>query len=158
MTMQRSALAVRLAVILLAALATWLVPHPGAGTVATARAGAVVLVLAEVVGWAVAYGEYGSPAPLRTAAFAAAVYLVHQATALAASVPIAADVTRAVVRGWVRRCLPAVAATALAGLLVTVIGHPGGSPALDIAGLAAAVVVVGLLVRASRNLGRRDAP
>jgi hypothetical protein len=85
--------------------------------------------------------------------FALAVYLVHVAVALAASVPLAAHVPVPVVRAWLRHCVPGVVATALVGALVAAVGRPHGSSALDVIGLLAAVTAAAAIVALTRLRG-----
>lgn len=158
-----SAAAIRAAVVALAAASTLLVPNAGAavfafavlGTVLAvvrpAHLGAVVVALAALVGWVIAYGTDATPPVARTVAFALALYLLHATVALAASVPLAATVSPAVVAAWARRCLPGVAAAVVAAAAVTLIGRPDGSLALDVVGLSAVLAAVGALVWLGRQ-------
>ena len=153
-----ASLAIRMAVLLISVGTTALIPGAGGavygfvavGTVlavvAPNRAGALVVLVADVLGWAAAYGWHGSPPAVRTAVFAIALYLLHAVVALAASVPLAAYVQPALVRQWAWNCLPGVAAAVVAAPAVSAIGRPSGSLGLDVAGLAAALVAVGALV------------
>jgi hypothetical protein len=157
-----SAAAVRAAIVVLAAAAIVAVPHAGAavyafaalGTVlAVARpayAGALVVALAALIGWVVAYGTDVTPPIGRAIAFALALYLLHAAVALAASVPVRASISSAVVVAWARRCLPGVAAAVSAAAVLVLIGRPAGSLALDVVGLSAVLAAVGALVWLTR--------
>lgn len=152
------AVGIRLVVVVLAAVATALVPRPGGLLVAGAVVGAVlavaapafigafVLLFAEIAGWTSAYGTDADPAPLRTIAFAVVLYLAHSATALAASVPIGARVQLAVITQWGRRCAVPVAGAAIAGLAVALIGRLSASLVLDVVGLIGVVGALAALV------------
>lgn len=158
-----SAVPIRLAVLVLGAAATALVPHPGGLLVAGALvgglcavaaptfAGAFVLLFADVAGWTAAYGTDADPAPARTIAFAVALYLAHAATALAASVPLGARVEPAVLVAWTRRCAVPVAGAVLAGLAVALIARASASLVLDVLGLAGVVAALTALVWISRG-------
>lgn len=153
-----ASLAIRLAVLLISAGSVALIPDAGGavygfvaiGTVlavvAPNRAGALLVLMADVLGWAAAYGWHGSPPLVRSAVFAIALYVLHAAVALAASVPISAYVQPAIVRQWLMNCVPGVAAAVVVAVAVSAIGRPGGTLGLDIAGFAAALVAVGALV------------
>jgi hypothetical protein len=157
------AIAIRIAVVLLSVATTAAIPNPSSavygfatiGTVLAAiapnRAGAVLVLLADVLGWASAYGSHGSPAPVRTVAFAIALYLLHSAVALAASVPANSFVQPAVVRRWVWHCLPGIGAAIVLGVVVSALGRPSGSLGLDVAGLAAATLAVAPLLWLART-------
>lgn len=157
-----SALGIRLAVILLAAAATAVIPAPSGltitfavvGTViaagAPAFAGALVVIIAEVLGWTSAYGTDAFPPVGRTVAFAAVLYLLHAATSLAASVPLEATVQPAVLLRWSMGCIPALGCTIAAGIVVSLLGRSSGSTTLDIVGLAAVAVALAGLVWIAR--------
>jgi hypothetical protein len=157
------AIGIRAAVVVLAAAATAVIPSPSgltvmfvlAGTVLAAAAptfaGALVVVIAEVLGWTSAYGSDAFAPVGRTVAFAVLLYLLHAATSLGASVPIEASVERAVVLRWAANCLPALGCTVAAGVAVSLLGRSSGSPALDIVGLAAVAVVLAGLVWIGRT-------
>lgn len=156
------AVAVRAAPLPFLMLATALVPQhgpavillaaPGAGLTlaAPAAVGALPALGTELLLWLAAYGTHDIPSPGRTAAFAAALYLAHAATALAASVPTGAVVHRDVLVAWARRCLPGLALAGGAAGITATLGDPAGSPALDLAGLAAALLCAAITVRMCR--------
>lgn len=157
-----SAVGIRMAVILLAAAATAVIPAPSGLTItfvvvgtliaaaAPSFAGALVVVIAEVLGWTAAYGSDAFPPVGRTVAFAALLYLLHAATSLAASVPLEASVERAVLLRWMTGCIPALGCTIAAGIAVSLLGRSSGSPTLDIVGLAAVTVALAGLVWIAR--------
>jgi hypothetical protein len=146
------AVAVRLAVLPFALIATVLVPHPGAALFAVvvvgvllaaavpAAVGAFVVLAADVMGWAVGYGTDTTPPVLRTALFAIALYLVHASAALAGSVPVAADLRPDVVTAFAYRCLPGIAIAVVVGVLVATLGDISGSLGLDVVGFAGVLV------------------
>jgi hypothetical protein len=158
-----SAIGIRFAIVVLAAAATALIPTPSGltvafvlvGTVLAATvptfAGALLVLIAEVLGWTSAYGSDSFPPIGRTVAFAALLYLVHAATSLAASVPSEATVERAVLVRWAVACVPALICTIAAGVAVALLGRSSGSPALDIVGLSAVAIVLAGLVWIART-------
>jgi hypothetical protein len=158
-----SALAIRLAVIVLSAATAALIPHASGalygfvviGTVvavvAPNRAGALLVMLADVLGWTSAYGWHGHAPTLRTVVFAIALYLVHAAVALAASVPANAFVPAAVVRMWAWHCVPGVVATVVMGAVLSTLGQPHGSLGLDLVGLAAVLGATAPLLWLARS-------
>lgn len=157
-----SAVGIRVAVIVLAAAAAAVIPSPSSltitfvliGTAIAAAvpsfAGAIVVVIAEVLGWTSAYGSDAFPPIGRTVAFAALLYLLHAATSLAASVPLEANVQPAVLVRWSTGCIPALGATIAAGVGVSLLGRSSGSPMLDIVGLAAVAIALAGLVWIAR--------
>lgn len=158
-----TAVGVRVAVVVLAAAATAVIPSPSSltvmfvliGTVIAAAApsfaGALVVVIAEVLGWTSAYGSDAFPPVGRTVAFAVLLYLLHAATSLAASIPVEASVERAVLLRWSAGCVPALGCTVAAGFGVSLLGRSSGSPALDIVGLAAVALALAGLVWIART-------
>lgn len=158
-----SAVGIRVAVIVFAAAATSIIPAPSGltitfvvvGTVAAAAApsfaGALIVVIAEVLGWTSAYGTDAFPPVGRTVAFAALLYLLHAATSLAASVPIEANVESAVLLRWSAGCIPALGCAVAAGIAVSLLGRSSGSPTLDVVGLAAVAVALAGLVWIARS-------
>ena len=104
-----------------------------------ARAGAGVAVAVALWGWLAA--DVTHPSVLRTLGFAAALYLLHSSTALAAAVPLTARLHPVAARNWARRCgnhlaIAGVLAAAVYGL--SSIDLPAS---VQIAGLAGAVAV-----------------
>lgn len=158
-----TALSIRVAVILFAAAATAVIPTPSGltitfvvvGTVMAAAvpsfAGALVVVIAEVLGWTSAYGTDAFPPVGRTVVFAALLYLLHAATSLAASVPLEATVQPAVLLRWSKGCIAPLGCTIAAGIVVSLLGRSSGSPTLDIVGLAAVAVALAGLVWIART-------
>lgn len=152
------ATAIRASIAVFATVAVLLLPHPGAGLIVLtavgtllaitlpAHAGAVFVLGAVVLGWVVGYGTDASPPLPRTVCFAVAVYLVHAATALAASVPVQAEVSGDVAVSWAVRCVPRVAAAVIVAVGVGLVGHAHGSLVLDVAGLLGVVVTAGAAV------------
>lgn len=157
----------RLLIVVLAAASVALVPHVaplllaavvvgvGMAVMVPARAGAFVVLAALAWAWIASYGVH-TEAPLpRTALLAALLYLTHAATALAAAVPLDAALDPAVLTRWAARCLPGVAAAAVAAIALAVPTSLTGSVALDVLGLAGAVVIVAVVVRVALS-GRPD--
>jgi len=156
-------------VILLAGLALLLIPAtPGLAWSLLLAAGVLVavgspdqggagLALGAAVGsWFAAYGWHGTPPLAGTAAFAVALYLLHTATALAAAVPLTAQLRVSVLSRWVRRCLVELAVAAALAAASYGLGRPGGSSVLQLLGLAGVLVLIGvpvLLAHRSRGSG-----
>lgn len=108
-----------------------------------ARAGAGVAVATALWGWLA--DDVTHPSVVRTCAFAAVLYLLHSATALAAAVPLTARLHPGVVRDWARRAgwhlgIAGILAAAVYG--VSSISLPSS---VEIAGLAGAVVVLAVV-------------
>lgn len=84
------------------------------------------------------------------------LYLAWSATALAASVPLAAHVEARVVGWWLRRCVPGALAAVAAGAFVAALGQAAvpGSPALDVIGFAGVLTAAGALVLLARSRER----
>jgi hypothetical protein len=154
-------------VIVLAGLALLWIP-PGAGLAWTGLLAAGVLVaagspdqggaglaLAAAIGsWFAAYGWQGTPPLAVTAAFAVALYLLHTATALAAAVPLTAQLRVSVLHRWLRRCGVELAVAAALAAASYGLGRPGSSSMLQLLGLAGVLVLVGvpvLLLHRSRG-------
>lgn len=103
--------------------------------------------------WALRYGVHA--APLGPAlALAALLYLHHTTAALCAAVPPAAAIDRGVLLRWAGQVAAVLGLTAAAAGGLRLIGARAASPALELAGLVAAVGVAGLLVLLARA-GRR---
>lgn len=119
------ALAVRVAVVPLAAAATLLLPTVNGPVVALASTGALIavfapptggalpLLLLEILTWLFGWSP-GQASTERTLAFAVLLYLLHASTALAADIPWAAQVEVRVLSRWpsgaYRVCLPPLVA------------------------------------------------
>jgi hypothetical protein len=162
LNLQAGACGIRAAIVALAGLTTLLVPDAGSAlftvagagallaAAAPARSGALVVLGADLLGWMSAYGTDTTAPILRTVLFATALYLLHSATALAASVPVRAHVSADVVRTWATRCLPGIGSAVVAGAAVAVIGQAPGSTVLDVVGLGVALCTVGGLAWLTR--------
>jgi hypothetical protein len=74
--------------------------------------------------------------------FAVALYSLHEATSLAASVPLTAAATVGTARRWIGRSLPGLLAAVLAAVLMAVVGTLSASLVLDVVAVAAVVVVL----------------
>lgn len=158
------ALAIRFSVLAFAGLAVLLVPQPTTGLVVLtvvgavvaavlpANAGAVLVLSAVVLAWVVSYGTDATPPLPRTVLFAVATYLLHSSTALAGSVPLAADVRLDVVASWAIRCVPGGVVAVVAGVGVSVIGRVDGSLTLDVAGVLGVLATAGAGVWLARRL------
>lgn len=143
-SVSRSALAVRLAVLLSGLLVALAPAHPKPipvlailiGTLiavgSPARAGAAFAVLSGIGGWFACYGEHGSPPVARTLLLATALYLLHSSAALAAAVPLGSRLAAAAALRWAARCLLHLA---IAGLLVLLSYGVDGIAGQDAAGL-----------------------
>ena len=126
----RSALLIRLvqvlagvAVLLLAPhlrllVVVWLLLGLLMAVLSPARSGQAVAVGAGIAGWVFGYGAHGSPPVVRVLAFALALFLLHDATTLAATVPLAAELRREALLAWLRR---SGLALLVAGLLTLVV-------------------------------------
>ncbi|MHA3701565.1 hypothetical protein ACXR2U_05230 [Jatrophihabitans sp. YIM 134969] len=110
-----------------------------------ARAGVWLAVPAAV--WAFIAATPDDVGDGRVLLAAAGIYLLHTGTAAAAALPVTARVGTDVVRRWLRRCLPAVALTAVVALVDLTLGDTPDNPLfLTLAGLVA-MVAVGVLIR-----------
>jgi len=116
--------------------------------------GPAVVMAAAAGAWAMRYGT--ASAPLDTAlALAALLYLHHTTAALCAAMPPAAAVAPAVLLRWATQVAVVFALTAAAAAALRAVGHAPAAPALEVAGLAAAVGLAGLLVALARAAARR---
>ncbi len=95
--------------------------------------------------WAVRYGT-GAPPLLPTLLLAAALAVHHQVAALAAVLPPTARVDRTVLRRFASHGGLVVALSAAVAVLALGVARPGRSVPLELAGLAAAVLVAAVPV------------
>lgn len=113
------------------------------------------LELVAVVAWIVrpmASGDVVTWLPLT--ALAAALYLHHTSSALAAAMPMDTALATEVPIRWLQRAGVVIAATALLGVCGFLLsGHVGvaSTVAVPVIGVVAAIVVVGLLLRSLRH-------
>jgi hypothetical protein len=123
--------------------------------IASPDQGGAGLALGAAIGsWFAGYGWHGSPPLAATAGFALALYLLHTSTALAAAVPLSAQLRGPVLRRWLRRCLLELAVAAALAAASYGLGRPGSSSALQLLGLLGALALVGvpvLLLQRSRD-------
>lgn len=153
-----AALGVRLAV-LLAGLALVQIParhHPlwivltciGVLVAVTnpARGGAGLALGSAIGGWFAGYGWHGTPPLAATVAFALALYVLHTGTALAATVPLSAELRAPVLRRWLRRCLVELAVAAVLAAASYGLSRPASSTALQLLGLLGVLVLIAVPV------------
>jgi hypothetical protein len=126
----RSALLIRLVQVLAGVAVLLLAPHVRLlvvvwlllglliAVLSPSRSGQAVAVGAGIAGWVFGYGAHGSPPVVRVLAFALALFLLHDATTLAATVPLAAELRREALLAWLRR---SGLALLVAGLLTLVV-------------------------------------
>lgn len=118
-----------------------------AAVISPARSGPAIALAAGVAGWVFSYGAHGSPPVLRTVAFALALFVLCDATALAGTVPVTATLRPEVLAGWLRRdafaLLVAGILAALVYLLAGLVGYVSSYP-LQIVGLLGVVAVLGV--------------
>lgn len=154
----RSALGVR-AVVLACGAATMLVPGhqrmfllvlTGLGVLVAvgspARGGAALAIGSAIADWVAGYGLDAAPPVIQTLGLAAALYLLHSSTALAAAVPLRCELRAAPVLGWIRRSALHLAVGGLFAAASYTVGRLPSSPALDLAALIGAVALIALVV------------
>ncbi|HEU5268647.1 MAG TPA: hypothetical protein VFU36_01895 [Jatrophihabitans sp.] len=127
---RRPALLVRLAQLVAGLAVLLLAPHPHVlvvlvmllglfgAVISPARTGQAIVLAAGIAGWVFGYGAHGSPPVLRVLAFAVALFALHDATSLASTVPLTADLRPEALFGWLRR---SAAALLVAGVLAGVV-------------------------------------
>jgi hypothetical protein len=156
-------LAIR-AVVLICGIALLLLPgalHPVpvlitavglvAALVAPRTVGVTVLSVGFVVAWLGAAGWAHSLPVARTIPAAAALYVAHVSTALAAATPIQARVERAVIVRWLRSCVwPVLGAAALIAA-DEALPERTGAAWVEIAGLVAVLLFAAAAVVAVRR-------
>ena len=112
-------------------------------------AGPAVVLGAAALAWAAGSGRAAPPVP-PTLLLALLLAVHHQAAALAAALPVTARVDRRLlVRAGTHVGL-VLALSVLVAVLALGVARPGGSVPLELAGLAAAVLATGALVVAGR--------
>lgn len=111
------------------------------------RVGAGPVTAGFVLAWIAASGWHGEPSLARTLVAAAALYVLHAATALAAVTPLTARLAPGVLRRFALRSL--LVLVVAAGVIAADYALAGrrGSPALELIGLLAAVGIVAVPVR-----------
>jgi hypothetical protein len=106
--------------------------------ISPSRTGQAIALAAGIVGWVWGYGAHGSPPVIRVLAFALALFVLHDATSLAGTVPMTADLRPEALHGWLRR---SAVALLVAGVLIAVVYGVGAlvsfrtSDPLELAGL-----------------------
>jgi hypothetical protein len=110
------------------------------------RAGAGLALGAAIGNWLAAYGWQATPPLASTAGFALALYLLHTSTALAAALPLSAQLRGPVLRSWLGRCLVELAVAAVLAAASYGLGRPGGTSTLHLLGLLGVLVLVGIPV------------
>jgi len=114
--------------------------------VSPSRTGPAIALGAGVAGWIWGYGPHGSPPVIQVLAFALALFVLHDATSLAGTVPITADLRPEALHGWLRR---SVVALLVAGVLIGVVYGVDAlvsfhtSYPLEVAGLFGVIAVLG---------------
>ncbi|HTZ45398.1 MAG TPA: hypothetical protein VMB79_16175 [Jatrophihabitans sp.] len=155
---QPAALLVRLAQLVAGGLVLLALPDPRplvlvllvagvlAAVIGPARSGPAIALVAGVAGWVFGHGAHGSPSVAGTLAFALALFLLYDASALAGTVPVTAHLRREVLLGWLRRDAITLLVAALLTALVygahAVAGYTSSYP-LQVLGLLGVVVVLG---------------
>jgi len=127
---QRSAWLVRLAQLVAGLAVLLLMPHARllltvimllgllGAVVSPARTGQLIVLAAGIAGWVFGYGPHGSPPVARVLAFAVALFLLHDSTSLASTVPLTAELRPEALFGWLRR---SAVTLLVAGVLIGVV-------------------------------------
>jgi hypothetical protein len=115
------------------------------------QGGAGLALGAAIGSWFAAYGWHGMPSLAATAGFAVALYLLHTATALAAAVPLTAQLRAPVLSRWLRRCLVELAVAAALAAASYGLGRPASSSVLQLLGLLGVVVLIAVAVLLSHR-------
>lgn len=151
-------LGVRLAIVVAGLGLVWIPPGLGLAWPALIVTGVLVAVSrpgqggaglalgAGIGSWLAAYGWHGSPPLAATVAFAVALYVLHTATALAAAVPLTAQLRAPVLNRWLRRCLVELAVAAGLAAASYGLSRPGSSSTLQLLGLLGVLVLIGIPV------------
>jgi hypothetical protein len=109
-----------------------------AAVVSPSRSGPAIAVGAGIAGWIMAYSSHATPPVARVLVFALALFLLHDSTSLAGTVPMTANLRREALLGWLRR---SGVALLLAGVLALAVYGVGAladfstSYPLEVAGL-----------------------
>lgn len=147
-----TAVAVRLAVVPLAAAGTLLLPALSAqvaalaaiGTLAAvcapATVGALPLLVLEILCWLTGWSS-GQASAGRIMAFAVLLYLLHVSTALAANVPWAAQIDTQVLSRWALRCVPGLLAALGCTAMIASVQAGTETVVLDIAALGSVAMI-----------------
>lgn len=109
-----------------------------------------VVIAGAAAAWLLRYGA-DQPPIAGTLLLALALALHHQAAALAAALPVRARVHRDVLVRFARHGGVVLALTAVVAAIALGIARPGGSAALEVLGLAAAVAAITVPVLLSRS-------
>ncbi|MFL6164143.1 MAG: hypothetical protein ACJ74U_18225 [Jatrophihabitantaceae bacterium] len=111
------------------------------------RSGQAIAVGAGIAGWVFGYPTHAAPPVARVFLFALALFVLHDSTSLASTVPLTADLRREAVLGWLRR---SALALLLAGVLALVVYGVGllvsftTSYPLEVAGMFGIVGTLGV--------------
>lgn len=114
--------------------------------VSPSRTGPTIALAAGIAGWIWGYGPHGSPPVIQVLAFALALFVLQDATALASTVPLTADLRPEALSGWLWR---SAVALLVAGVLIAVVYGLGAlvsfhtSYPLELAGLFGVIAVLG---------------
>lgn len=111
-----------------------------------ARGGAGLALGSAIGGWFAGYGWHGAPPLGATVGFALALYVLHTGTALAAAVPLSAQLRAPVLSRWLRRCLVELAVAAVLAAASYGLGRPGSSTVLQLLGLLGVLVLIAVPV------------
>jgi len=114
--------------------------------VSPSRTGPAIALAAGIAGWIWGYGPHGSPPVVQVLAFALALFVLQDATSLASTVPMTADLRPEALHGWLWRS--AVALLVAAVLIAVVYGVRAlvsfhKSYPLEVAGLFGVIAVLG---------------
>lgn len=107
--------------------------------------GPTIVLAAAAIGWAVRHGTSAPPVG-QTLLLAVALALHHQAAALAAVLPVTANVDRRLLVRFGWHAVLVLALSAAVAVLALGVSRPGGSVPLELAGLAAAVLAAAVPV------------
>jgi hypothetical protein len=113
--------------------------------------GVSVLSIGFVIGWVAADGWTHALPIARTVPAAAALYVAHVSTALAAAAPLRAGVDPAALRHWLHGCVWPVLAGAAIVAADEALPERTGTAWVEVAGLAALTVFAGAAVHAVRR-------
>ncbi|HEY8300498.1 MAG TPA: hypothetical protein VIG48_01240 [Jatrophihabitans sp.] len=113
--------------------------------------GVTVLSAGFVIAWLAAGGWAHSLPVARTVPAAAALYVAHVSSALAAAAPLGARVERPALLRWLRGCLWPVLGAALVVAVDLALPRRTGAAALEVAGLAGVLLLGAAAVWAVRR-------
>ena len=104
-----------------------------------------------MIGWLAAGGWAHSLPVARTVPAAAALYVAHLSTALAAAAPLGARVERAALVRWLLGCVWPLLGAAVVVAVDLALPHRTGAAALEVAGLGAVLLLAAAAVWAVRR-------